>query len=258
MTILYKCPRCHYQTSRKYNMYYHLFKRKTACKEVGGNKGLGIEMTRKAFCDDVVDESESKSLNVCKCCNTSFSSKSNLNKHVKLKHKPTIKIFNFEDVDTSHISADTIHLLIEKKGVYHTIPHLAYLVFINDTFPSNKCIHLLNKKSKYVHLYQSGYWQSRFKKEIFENIIQKMFDMVHNAYSRATRSKPLHLIRIEKAINYDINSFSTSEKVRRYILDDLMKGLDTVFLEKESYLTKQKKSKYTPQGWSKTQMLLGN
>jgi len=181
------CSVCGYTSKKKENVVQH-FNRKNSC-------GIGT----KEIIEIPIEI-------VCEFCNKNFSTKKNLNVHIKnnckykneilqkqlneanskikeLEKRPTtvnitnnnnIVINNYENTSLDKLTDKIYNKIIQDSDEpYQIIPRLIKHIHCNPNMPENHNIRLSNrnKNNKYLEVYRNDHWEIEDKKAEISNLI---------------------------------------------------------------------------------------
>ena len=214
---VYKCPRCDLILYNKNKTITHITNNK--CKPEF-KKTIPISVDKME--DYIIP-------NPFKCiCDKTFSSKSNLEKHVENNCKGTLKEIstNITQNITQNIQNNIIVVLPHNKpdisyltdADYYSllgrnlmsIPKMIEKIHFNEDRPQNQNIYISNIKNKYAMLYDGSEWSLTSKDETIHNLIveneTRLEDWltkedVHEKYPNAMTRFELYLSLKEKDAN---------------------------------------------------------
>lgn len=181
------CSVCEYTSQKKSNVIRHINKKKTC--------GLGI----KEIIEIPIDIK-------CEFCNKTFSTKQNLNDHIKktchqkikmlenkikeLEKRPSrdermvqinnitqhfnIQINNYDNTKLDKLTDKTINKIItDAEEAYKIIPNLIKNVHFNPKNPENHNVYISNRtiNNRYLQVFRDGQWETTNKNVEIDNII---------------------------------------------------------------------------------------
>ena len=95
-----------------------------------------------------------------------------------------IQLNNYGSEDLSHISyRDKTHML---KIPYVMIQRMIEKVHFNDMKPENKNLMIVNKKDKYIKIYENGKWIYKDKKTTLEDLIDGKYFILDEHFNEIT------------------------------------------------------------------------
>lgn len=205
---LYTCQKCGYNTINKTVFTKHQ-QRKFPCKDKRINDVN--QDNHKIKCEECISQPilvniSKKSKYECKICNKFFSTKSNLNRHVKNQHKDSKKnnendllerikkleeenkklkvklqkyevidsdLVNFGDETTDHLTNQFMDHCCERP--YASVSMYVAKVYFNNNVRQNKTINYKNERSKFIQIYNKkrSKWEKRYKEDVLEAITDK-------------------------------------------------------------------------------------
>ena len=95
-----------------------------------------------------------------------------------------IQLNNYGSEDLSHISyRDKTHML---KIPYVMIQRMIEKIHFNDLKPENKNLMIVNKKDKYIKIYENGKWIYKDKKTTLEDLIDGKYFILDEHFNEIT------------------------------------------------------------------------
>ena len=184
------CSVCEYTSAYKHSVVRHINKKKVCGKGIREVIEIPIDIH-------------------CEWCNKNFSTKENLDEHIKnhckqktkiqeekikkledkikeLEKRPTttnnitnnntyniIVVNNYEDTKTEHLTDKAYYKLLKESEVHELIPSLIKQIHFNPDVPENHNIFISNrnKNNKHMQIFKDGHWETINKNTEIDNII---------------------------------------------------------------------------------------
>jgi hypothetical protein len=198
----YVCEHC----QKTYSKNSHLHRHRRKCKEkvkVDDQKSLIVFFSKKIEEERALFRKESdelrgqiESLLEKVGSNNTDNSTTNSNCQTINIGQQNIIVNSFGQEKTDYITGDFLQKLL--KTPYSSVPKLIKNVHFHPEHPENHNVKITNRKLPYASVWNDDKWETRDKKEVIEDIVEKSYNILDDKYDEEP-----HYLAKQKRTNYE-------------------------------------------------------
>ena len=215
MVILYKCPRCNYETDRKYNMNKHIEKKKL-CKpiilDINLQQYKSIILKENDIVDNIkkldkleklekIEKLEKSVLNI----NMNNINSNNNNVNNNITNNITINLNSYDNPEMGYITEKDVTKCL--KVLETSMLDIAKKLYFNPDHPENKSIYKTTMKNKLIKYFKDNEWNVGDQNIVINTMIDNIKDAMDQGISDDNENK-----------YYDLNhKYDTDKKFKHNV-----------------------------------------
>lgn len=187
--VIYRCPRCLYETNRKSNIRNHIYKK----KQCENNNNLDIDLKeyeeyiylgKNELIENLIRkikllESKIISQNI----NTPTQNTTNITNNYININIDNISLCNYNDTDITNIDILNEQNIIKictkyKEKIELILCEIIKICYFNTKIPRNNNICLTNLSRNVIYVYNNEKWKLENKREFIKKLIKNVFILI--------------------------------------------------------------------------------